>query len=791
METHIKTNTFSTLKEYNIYEKVYKIEKQKFFLYKIITEFNLKHKSLIQQFLFSLILYGRYKYFYRKKENKIMNQLFSLKSCFISSDLFYKKKDLYVAKYFKSWFFETLYKNNQMIKEFKQKNKLHHIFLTQLKKIYFKHYFNFFMRKFNYYDIRYSEFYIKSIYFLKMLLYIIKGFLTKYKIKFFYRIIKLNEKNLNIYKHLLLEKLLSTNYSGNKYKIKNLMNSLNDNSLIEYEKNEQLLNQKCKLFQIIIKKKFYNKHICRNFKKWYINTIKLNLMKKIDLKEDYTNKLVKLKLAQLFIIIRKFLNFYFRFLIYQIKRKINSNPISLIELEKKQNIKLDKISKGFYKITKIRANQNKKYFNSSDLNKKRMCFSFWKNNKIKINIDSSTIYNNNKNSKLTIRIIKGYQKLFFLFKSRLYKYNCFLFMLIKAKNAKIIYLNKYISGINILKNILFQLKLKKIYQFFNQLQNHLYLRKYIYSEKNILKLIIILNKIMGKRLKIFYSYFKKNKKLNKNVLKRNFVSIYNSLKTIKKRIYIYGAKEVFNKMKLFIKRRNNNNNINSNILKFSKPQNQRVSMKKEIYKNISSICLSMDKEIIRKNRKLKIYKFLTKIIQQKERIKKIRTNNLNYYLTKWYNEKKFLLQDINEDKDFQSDLKYKIIDYSEEIDNVEQKLHKIAITVEKCNECSKVLNTISQFNSENKNKNDDEDIKNNNSNNPKLIKESNFDEDLDDLDILDSEMEDDAAYISYLEKTENELKNNIVRIKKEKEEEQIKLQNEIENLIKELDNISN
>ena len=376
METHIKTNTFSTLKEYNIYEKVYKIEKQKFFLYKIITEFNLKHKSLIQQFLFSLILYGRYKYFYRKKENKIMNQLFSLKSCFISPDLFYKKKDLYVAKYFKSWFFETLYKNNQMIKEFKQKNKLHHIFLTQLKKIYFKHYFNFFMRKFNYYDIRYSEFYIKSIYFLKMLLYIIKGFLTKYKIKFFYRIIKLNEKNLNIYKHLLLEKLLSTNYSGNKYKIKNLMNSLNDNYLIEYEKNEQLLNRKCKLFQIIIKKKFYNKHICRNFKKWYINTIKLNLMKKIDLKEDYTNKLVKLKLAQLFIIIRKFLNFYFRFLIYQIKRKINSNPISLIELEKKQNIKLDKISKGFYKITKIRANQNKKYFNSSDLNKKRMCFSF-------------------------------------------------------------------------------------------------------------------------------------------------------------------------------------------------------------------------------------------------------------------------------------------------------------------------------------------------------------------------------------------------------------------------------
>ena len=59
------------------------------------------------------------------------------------------------------------------------------------------------------------------------------------------------------------------------------------------------------------------------------------------------------------------------------------------------------------------------------------------------------------------------------------------------------------------------------------------------------------------------------------------------------------------------------------------------------------------------------------------------------------------------------------------------------------------------------------------------------------MDILDSEMEDDAAYISYLEKTENELKNNIVKIKKEKEEELIKLQNEVENLIKELDNFSN
>ncbi len=720
-----------------------------------------------------------------------MNQLFSLKNCFISSDLFFKKKNLYVAKYLKYWFIETLYKNNQMIKEFKQKNKLHHIFLTQIKKIYFKHYFNFFMRKFHYYDIRYSEFYIKSIYFLKMLLYIIKGFLTKYKIKFFYRIIKLNEKKLNIYKHLLLEKLLSTNYSGNKNKIKNLMNSLNDNYLIGCEKNEKLLNQKCKLFQIIIKKKFYNKYICRNFKKWYINTIKLNLLKKIDLKEDYTNKLVKLKLVQLFIIIRKFLNLYFTFLIYQIKRKINSKPISLIELEKKQNIKLDKISKAFYKTTEIRANQNKKYFNSSNLNKKRMCFSFWKNNKIKINLDYSTIYNNTIVSKSNTRIIKGYQKLFFLFKSRFYKYNCFLFMLIKAKNAKIIYLNKYISGIRILNNIFVQLKIKKIYQFFKQLQNHLYLRKYIFSDNNILKLIFILNKIIGKRLKIFNSYYKNNKKLTKKVLKRNFLSTYNSLKTIKKRIYIYGAKEIFKKMKLFIQRRNNNHNINSNVFTFSKPQKQKVSIKKEIYQNISSICLSMDKEITKKNRKLKIYKFLTKKIQQKERIKKIRTNNINYYFAKWNNEKKFLLEDIKEDKDFQSDLKYKIIDYSEEIDNIEQKLSEIAVTVEKCNQCSKLLNTISQFTSENKNKNDDEDIKNNNSNYPKISKENNINDELDDMDILDSEMEDDVAYISYLEKTENDLKNNIVKIKKEKEEEQIKLQNEVENLIKELDNISN
>ena len=790
METHIKTNTFSTLKEYNIFEKIYKIEKQKFFLYKIFTEFNLKHKSLIQKFLFSLILYGRYKYFYKKKEKRIMNQLFGLKSCFNSFDLFYKKKNLFMAKYFKNWFIKIFYKNNKKkIKEFKQKNKLHHIFLTQIKKNYFNYFYNYFMRKFHYYDIRYLEFYIKSIYFLKMLLYIIKGFLTKYKIKFFYKIIKINEKNLNIYKHLLLDKLLSTNYSGNKTKIKNLMNSLNNNNnFIKYEINEKLLNKKCKLYSIIIKKKFYNKHICRNFKKWYINSIKLNVMNKIDLKEDYTHKLFKLKLFQLIIIMKKFLNFYYTLLIYQIKRKINAKPISLIELEEKINLKLDKIGKGFYKITKIKANQNKKYFNSSDLNKKRMCFSLWRNNKIKINLNSSTIINNKIISKNNTRIIKGYQKLFFLFKSRLYKYNCFLFMLIKAKNAKIIYLNKFISGIKILNNILIQLKLKKIYQFFKQLQNYLYLRKYIYSGNNILKLIFKLNKIIGKRLKLFYTYYKNGKKIR---IKSNFLSIYNSLKTIKKRIYIYGTKEIFKKMELFIQRRNNNNNINSNVLGYSKPQKIKVSIKKEIYKNISSICLSMDKEITKKNNKLKIYKFFTKRIQKKERIKKIRTNNLKYYLTKWNNEKKFLLQDINEDKDFQSDLKYKIIDYSEEIDNIEQKLNKIALNVEKCNQCSKLLNTMSQFTSENKNKNDEVNIKKNNSNNPKLIKENNVDDELDDMDILDSEMEDDAAYISYLEKTENELKNNIVKIKKEKEEELIKLQNEVENLIKELDNFSN
>jgi CRISPR/Cas system CSM-associated protein Csm4 (group 5 of RAMP superfamily) len=63
-----------------------------------------------------------------------MNQLFSLKKCFISSDLFYKKKNLYVAKYLKYWFIETLYKNNQMIKEFKQKKLITSYFPYSNKK---------------------------------------------------------------------------------------------------------------------------------------------------------------------------------------------------------------------------------------------------------------------------------------------------------------------------------------------------------------------------------------------------------------------------------------------------------------------------------------------------------------------------------------------------------------------------------------------------------------------------------------------------------------------------------
>ena len=59
------------------------------------------------------------------------------------------------------------------------------------------------------------------------------------------------------------------------------------------------------------------------------------------------------------------------------------------------------------------------------------------------------------------------------------------------------------------------------------------------------------------------------------------------------------------------------------------------------------------------------------------------------------------------------------------------------------------------------------------------------------MDLLYDEMEDDEIYISYLEKTEKDLKNNIELLKKEKEEEQINLQNEVESLIKELENFNN
>ena len=188
----------------------------------------------------------------------------------------------------------------------------------------------------------------------------------------------------------------------------------------------------------------------------------------------------------------------------------------------------------------------------------------------------------------------------------------------------------------------------------------------------------------------------------------------------------------------------------------------------------------MDKEINIKHNKLKIYNFLVKKILDKERIKKIKHNNLNYYLSKWNNERTLMLEKIKEDKDFQNDLNLKINEYLEGIKFLENKLNKIVLSVEKCDKCSKILKSSNSLVNSHYNDNKNE-----------TKTEKNNDDDLDDMDLLDDEMEDDEIYISYLEKTEKDLKNNIELLKKEKEEEQINLQNEVESLIKELENFNN
>lgn len=682
-----------------------------------------------------------------------MNKLFCLRNNFIINDLFYNRINLYFRNYLKQWYFQTVFLRNEKIKKFKQKNKLQKIFIKEFKKDK-KYYGKILLKKLKLYNIKYFEFYIKSICFLKMILYITQGYLKKYKMLFFSHIFNNNENNLNVYKKLLFKKLITKGMnSESKKKIQFLLKEIKEKDYLEeYENYKKSLNEITKLYPLLIKYKLFNKQLYRNFIKWYITTIKINVNNKIDLKEDYSGKLINLRLLQLIIYVKKFLQFYFRFFIYQIKRKINSKPLTIIDLEVLENLNLDKISQGFYKINHIKGNLNQKIFESSDLNKKKICFSIWKNNKTKIHVDTYKINNNKENFK---DIIKGYEKLFTIFQIRIYKYFCLFFTLIKSKYVKNESIYRFIIGLNIINNIFIKLKIKKNYQFINCLQTYLNSKLIIENCPNNIE-----NSIKNKQ--------KEN----------SFISIYTSLNIIKKIIYNYALYKSFNTLKSFIP--NSLNDINSDILRHSKVPKHQDSIKKKIYKNISSIILSMDKEINIKHNKLKIYNFLVKKILDKERIKKIKHNNLNYYLSKWNNERTLMLEKIKEDKDFQNDLNLKINEYLEGIKFLENKLNKIVLSVEKCDKCSKILKSSNSLVNSHYNDNKNE-----------TKTEKNNDDDLDDMDLLDDEMEDDEIYISYLEKTEKDLKNNIELLKKEKEEEQINLQNEVESLIKELENFNN
>ena len=192
---------------YNVYETVLKNEHEKFFLYKVIYILDLYFKSIILHFFSSLNIFGKEKFFIVKKESIEMNKLFCLRNNFIINDLFYNRINLYFRNYLKQWYFQTVFLRNEKIKKFKQKNKLQKIFIKEFKKDK-KYYGKILLKKLKLYNIKYFEFYIKSICFLKIILYITQGYLKKYKMLFFSHIFNNNENNLNENKKLLFKKLI-------------------------------------------------------------------------------------------------------------------------------------------------------------------------------------------------------------------------------------------------------------------------------------------------------------------------------------------------------------------------------------------------------------------------------------------------------------------------------------------------------------------------------------------------------------------------------------------------------
>ena len=668
-------------------------------------------------------------------------------------------------------------------------------------------------RRFNYYC---DTMYTKSILFLKGLIGLIKKIIKKDKIflilhleknidendkmKIFYHFCKKIEekKNLNL---LLQEKI--------QEKLKKIQTNTDVAKIHQEYAEYNYLNT---LYCLLLKKKYANKYLLGTFYQWKKNSILLSIIEKSEIKEKLTDNLVNSKIE----LLKRILSFHlfcnWKIFLFQIKMKLNpKKKFTIFDFELLTNERLICILRGTYKYEKIRNSINKKNLKLTQLNQLKINFYKWRN-KAKV-----CFKRKNKELKNEEKIEEGFDLLFHFINQRIYKLKRIILFQI-VKNSKIssnVLQSRILYGMNQIENVFFKKRL---------LFKHLFFTKLLSKKKHILKgvrsyhkKIYSNNKIMNICNSIFFFFWKKRKELLYLFFTRmklrssmplpdktsnHLFSFGNSPKNSKEiEVAKFDASSPI--PKLFTRNFTFAIKISKLIFQFclgtfmkkikiiykSKKDEKKMKpyqVNKKINENMSIVALSIHHEIANKTKHIKFLKFLLKavsIFEPKNYLIRLISHNLRYYFNIWNNPVKILIHSIRENKDFQTDLKIKILEYQESITMLENKLLQITLKCEKCKKCSDLLKLSTLSFSTSKKTQAQTQTKSTQA--PKLVNAHESD-DIEDIDLLDDDLEG-GEYYDYLEKTENEIKNNIIQIKTVKDPICEQLKKEVEDLYKEIE----
>ncbi len=737
-------------------------------------------------FIVNLRIFARDRSIYKRRQFIKLNRLLTMRSIVTDAQLYKQMKKFIKQCYLFKWRKE---KYDKKVSLYKAKKKLQSIVSDRISltdEIYTNAYkILFFYKQGKRINYSCDTMFNISILFLKSFISVIRSYIKRSKIKlmlFLENNFDTNDiKRIQYYVyHSLLRNKFVSNY--NKEKIRNEIE--NKHSEINKYHKEYLSFIALKYFSLFLEnKKYVNKYISSAFSKWKNNSLLMSIMIKSEIKEKLNDDLVYSNL-ELFAKIASFhISQHLKWFLFQLNRKNHpQRKLTLFDFELKTNENLFKTIKGVIKIEKAKMKYIYSTITSSDYNVMKTCFYIWKKQRDKIILNKvAKIKQENSFNDGIAMIVQIIKKIMLnkktwayhnIIKSIRYKNKIFLIEIVKKVIIKKTMINmmvfmhrlSYKGRNNKNKEILFY-NIMNAYFAKKRKENLSAAFHTIKSKYSIKKL--------EKKTSLPFSFGNSPSRELPSFLSINFYHKFIAISKIKHVIQSFTLSTLFLNLKT--------------VFKSKRRINRPFPINKRINENMSIVALSIHKEIANKNKHIKFMKFLLKassIFEPKNYIQKLLSHNtVKYCFMLWSNPSKLLLNTIKEDKDFQSDLKIKIYEYQESINFLENKLFEITMRCEKCKKCSELLklSTLSLPSKYNTKSNKAPTA-------PKLV--NNHDEDsLEDIDLLDDDLEG-GEYYDYLEKTENEIKNNIIQIRNVKEPICDRLKKEVEELYKEIETLS-